>query len=302
MSMEQKKNKTGESAVGKMVSEFREPPVEFRGAPFWSWNAKLEPERLREQIRIMKKVGMGGFFMHSRVGLRTPYLGEEWFDCVKACIDQAKKEDMKAWLYDEDRWPSGFAGGIVTADDRFKKKELLVERGTSELSGRGSTLCRFAAVFDGDKIVSYRRLGDADEPKGSETPVRCFYDFAAKSSAFNGETYLDTLNDEAVRRFIDVTHEVYYRKFEAEFGKSVPGIFTDEPCFFLPDRGNDDLPWTVGFERKFEEKFGYDLCDGMIELFFNCGGEVSRFRHDYYELLTELFVHAFSRQIGEWCE
>ena len=301
MTTEQKNNHPKMTATETMVSKFREPPVEFRGAPFWSWNAKLEPERLREQIRVMKQMGMGGFFMHSRVGLRTPYLGEEWFDCVAACIDQAKKEGMKAWLYDEDRWPSGFAGGIVTADDRFKKRELLAERGASELSGRGSTLCRFAARFDGDRVVAYRRLGDADAPKGSETPVRCFYDFAAKSSAFNGETYLDTLNDEAVRRFIDVTHEAYYRKFGSEFGKSIPGIFTDEPCFFLPDRGRDDLPWTVGFERKFEEKFGYDLRDGMIELFFDCGSEISRFRHDYYELLTELFVHAFARQIGEWC-
>ena len=87
------------------VIDFKNPPVEFRGAPFWSWNSKLSPERLREQIRNMKKMGMGGFFMHSRVGLKTPYLGSEWFDCVRACIDEAAKIGVKAWLYDEDRWP-----------------------------------------------------------------------------------------------------------------------------------------------------------------------------------------------------
>ena len=45
--------------------------------------------------------------MHARVGLNTPYLSEEWFKLVAACADEAKKQGMKAWLYDEDRWPSG---------------------------------------------------------------------------------------------------------------------------------------------------------------------------------------------------
>ena len=282
-----------------MISEFRNPSVEFRGAPFWSWNSKLEPERLREQIRVMKQMGMGGFFMHSRVGLRTPYLGKEWFDCVKACIEQAKTDGLAAWLYDEDRWPSGAAGGIVTSNDRFKMKELLMERGNS---GRGNTLCCFAAVFEGEKVASYRRIGSADELSPNESLIRCYYDFSAKSSAFNGETYLDTMNEEAVRKFIEVTHEAYYREFADEFGKTVPGIFTDEPCYSLPYRGDVNLPWTVGAEKKFAAKYGYDLCDGMIELFFDCGSDVSQFRHDYYDLMTELFVNAFSRQIGEWCE
>ena len=35
----------------------------------------------------MKEMGMGAFFMHSRVGLDTPYLGKEWFDCIRSCID-----------------------------------------------------------------------------------------------------------------------------------------------------------------------------------------------------------------------
>ncbi|MBO4490679.1 MAG: hypothetical protein J5944_04890 [Lentisphaeria bacterium] len=286
--------------------DFQDPPMEFRGAPFWSWNSKLEAPRLREQIRIMKKMGMGGFFMHSRVGLKTPYLGPEWFDCVKACIDEAEKEGLTAWLYDEDRWPSGAAGGIVTADDRFKMKELLMERAEKKeaLSMAGTSLACFAAVFENQKVISYRRIGpeDALSAGEGETLVRCYYDFSARSSEFNGETYLDTLNDEAVRKFMEVTHEAYFRECGSDFGNAVPGIFTDEPCYALPYRGDVNLPWTVGFEKKFREKCGYDLCDGMIELFFDCGCEVSRFRRDYYDLLTELFVHAFSRQIGKWCE
>ena len=93
---------------------FRNPTSEYRGAPFWSWNTKLEKEELMRQIGCLKEMGMGGFHMHSRTGLATEYLSDEFMDLVKACTDRAEQEGMLAWLYDEDRWPSGFAGGLVT--------------------------------------------------------------------------------------------------------------------------------------------------------------------------------------------
>ena len=33
--------------MNKMMKNFLSPGPEFRGAPFWAWNAKLEPEELR---------------------------------------------------------------------------------------------------------------------------------------------------------------------------------------------------------------------------------------------------------------
>ena len=90
----------------------RDPESMYRPVPFWSWNEKLSPEELRWQIREMKKVGLGGFFMHARGGLQTGYLSDEWMDCVKACLDEAAKLDMNAWLYDENGWPSGFGGTV----------------------------------------------------------------------------------------------------------------------------------------------------------------------------------------------
>ncbi|MBC7321273.1 hypothetical protein H5T89_11595, partial [bacterium] len=62
----------------ELKEKFLNPDKDYRGAPFWSWNDKLDPEELDRQIRDMKSSGMGGFFMHSREGLETPYLSEEW--------------------------------------------------------------------------------------------------------------------------------------------------------------------------------------------------------------------------------
>ena len=33
---------------------------------------------------------------------------------------------MLAWLYDEDRWPSGFGGGYVTRDPAFRSRCLVL--------------------------------------------------------------------------------------------------------------------------------------------------------------------------------
>ncbi|MGA9350577.1 MAG: glycoside hydrolase, partial [Anaerolineae bacterium] len=105
---------------------FKNPPKTFRAAPFWSWNDDLDPEELVRQVGLMDEAGWGGFFMHSRVGLVTPYLSEQWMECVRATVAEAKRRGMGAYLYDEDKWPSGFAGGLVPAQKREYRNLALV--------------------------------------------------------------------------------------------------------------------------------------------------------------------------------
>lgn len=97
-----------------LYSAFLAPSNAFRG--------QLDPGELLRQIRVFQEMGFGGFFMHSRTGLVTEYLGEAWFEAVNVCADEAARLGMEAWIYDEDRWPSGTAGGLVTMDSRFRRK------------------------------------------------------------------------------------------------------------------------------------------------------------------------------------
>ena len=69
---------------------------EYRSIPFWSWNGKLENNKLKEQIEWMHKQGFGGYFMHARGGLSTKYLGDEWFDAVETCIDTGEDLGMQS--------------------------------------------------------------------------------------------------------------------------------------------------------------------------------------------------------------
>ena len=103
---------------------FKNPTAEYRGTPFWSWNCELDEKELLRQIDELKEMGYGGFHMHCRAGMATEYLGEDFMKLIKSCVKKAKKEDMLAWLYDEDRWPSGFAGGIVTKEKKYRGRYL----------------------------------------------------------------------------------------------------------------------------------------------------------------------------------
>ena len=76
-------------------SKFLEPSGKYRGKPFWAWNGKLEKEELLRQIDVFKKMGFGGYFMHSRTGLATEYLGTEWLELLNTCADYGEKQEIE---------------------------------------------------------------------------------------------------------------------------------------------------------------------------------------------------------------
>ena len=297
----------------KQLESFANPGNEYRGAPFWAWNGKLEPEELRRQVRIMHRMGLGGFFMHSRVGLDTAYLSKEWFTCIDACVDEAKKLRMNAWLYDEDRWPSGAAGGLVTRNPRYRMRSLEVNQldSAAGFQWTADISAAFLAQLDGTTARSVRQLKRGARPPAladGETLVVFRVALQSCSDWYNGFTYLDTLSHEAVRAFIKVTHEAYRKRCGSDFGQTIPGMFTDEPNHgnvlgFDNNTGNPGgLPWTGRLPATFRKRYGYDLIPHLMELVYDVDGNgLTPARYHYHDCVTHLYVDAFCRQIGEWC-
>ncbi len=310
-----------EKSKAEKLSEelFKNPSNEYRGAPFWAWNSRLDPDRLRRQINMLGEMGFGGFFMHSRSGMVTEYLGEEFFDSVKTCVDEAEKLGMNANLYDEDRWPSGAAGGYVTKEPKYRQKSLVMltsdrndDLPKDEAIEKGAMW--FVAAFDltlnaDNEIVSYKRIRRDDTAQGKK-----IYFFCEPAKAgdpwYNYQTYVDTLSSEAVDRFIEITYEKYKRELGKDFGTRCPLIFSDEPQIRHWDGMSPNLSslsgttaWTQDLPDTFIKKYGYDITDRLPEIFRNIAGQgFSPVRGDFRQHLGDRFAEAFCDNIGAWCE
>ncbi|MCL2501052.1 MAG: hypothetical protein FWE90_12075 [Defluviitaleaceae bacterium] len=299
---------------------FANPTAQYRGAPFWAWNCKLEGEELARQIDIFKEMGLGGFFMHSRSGLATEYMSREFLDMAALCNRKAIENKMICYLYDEDRWPSGAAGGLVTKDHAYRMQTLVIcpvnntAGHTIENMANVEFIARYKVELSDGDLVGYERLApDKWETPSAQTPY--FYCDAYIATAgndpwYNNEAYLNTLDKKAVARFIEMTHEKYKGRLGDSFGKSIPAIFTDEPQFAFKgnlkrgaERETVVLPYTADFEETYTKAYGEGLLDFLPELLWEWeDGRYSLARYRYHDHVCERFTEAFSDQIGSWCE
>ena len=207
--------------------DFKKVDKKYRPVPFWSWNERLRPEETRRQIAMLDEAGMGGFFMHARGGLQTPYMGEEWFENVSAAIDEANKRGMHAWAYDENGWPSGFGNGLVNGRGvAYQQKYLRVKTFTPDL----------------------------EDPRGPEV-ICCFENYCFYYDV--NPYYVDTLDGKVIKAFLDEIYEPYYAKYKDTFD----GFFTDEPQI-----SRNGIPWSFILPEEYEKAYGEKLYDHLIEL------------------------------------
>ena len=260
---------------------FKNPEVIYRPVPFWSWNESMEPEEIKRQIRLMVEAGMGGGFVHSRIGLTTPYLSDEWFKAVDATLEAARYYGQKVWLYDEDKWPSGFSGGSVPlADESFRMKALIARPVDAPLPA-ATKIEPIGKPLDGMQVYVWIA------PLGHDW--------------FNGTCYTDMMSHSAIRCFLDHAYEPYYKRYKDDYGDLVFAEFTDEPCTIFRGRLPEGaVPYTDEIMTRFKD---IHTCDPVekLHLLFVETSESKRFRLDYFRIVNELFETNFSAQIGQWC-
>lgn len=300
------------------IEIFKNPGSEYRSKPFWAWNYKLDKEDLLWQIDILKKMGFGGFHMHSRLGLATEYMGEEFMDIVASCVKKAKEENMLACLYDEDRWPSGYGAGKVTKNRAFSRRNLVftvskkekdvfskdeaVEKGLDYLVG-----CFDICLDEDGRLENYRKISEDDEALGQKWYAYCVCE--RPSQWFCYQTYVDVMNKNAIDSFIAFTHEKYKEIVGDEFGKTILDIFTDEPCPANTVRKKDatdtvdcSCPWSYDFEDTFFKKYKINIVEYLPEIFWELKEGYSYKRYCYRDHIAQRFAEAFADNIGNWCE
>jgi hypothetical protein len=309
----------------------RDPSPEFSQMPFWFWNDTLNDDEIKRQMADFRAHGVYGFVIHARMGLprETPYMKDAWLGHVRAAVEEAVRTGMRVCLYDEGMYPSGSAHGeVVRANPAFAARGLAMT--SQDVSGPGevarpasaegesvaTVVARRAKGKDTLDPDSLRLIDPADSairlPEGDWRVMRftCVPSHGHIRGVHEGEddgqpgapAAADLLNPEAMKAFIRFAYEPYYRVLKDHFGKTVIGMFTDEPNPLGRGARRGLQPWTAGFERYFEQRRGYSLLLWLPALFHDVGPRTPAIRQDYRLTLAGRLNETYYRPLSTWCE
>ena len=284
----------------KVRQLFLKPPAEYRSAPLWVWNDRMTTKQIDEELTDFQARGIGGAFIHPRPGLITEYLSDEWFALCRYAVERGKKLGMKIWIYDENSYPSGFAGGHVPAEMPDAVRSGLSMNHVSELPATWAdepllVLQKTKAGFvDITKDVKLKPFGVGD-----------YYVFTVVRQQpnpwYGGFTYVDLMRREVTEKFIDLTLNAYKRSIGSEFGKVVPGVFQDEAEINPASVPNmPSVNYTPALFKKFEARWKYDLRLHLPSLYEDVG-DWQQVRHDFYSTILDLFINGWAKPYFEYC-
>ena len=117
---------------------------------------------------------------------------------------------------------------------------------------------------------------------------------------------IDVLNPDAVRGFLDLTHEKYKRYFGEHFGSTFKGFFSDETRMIRDTQHRFPEPtvaWSKDLFQRLEAR-GIDGLDPCLAAVFADRNDpnIGRRRLDYWDLVTDIYSEAFYRQLRDWAE
>jgi len=276
--------------------QFADPPCQYSSSPLWVWNDMLTDEEITSTMQDLAQQKVKQAFVHPRPGLMTPYLSKEWFRLWQVALDEAERLDMNIWIYDENSYPSGFAGGLVPdAIPATRGRGLHIK----EVKQPGKPDDKVIRVFlwDEEGCKDVTKQARSEEKLPAARYLVASIQRAPTSPWFGGKTYVDLLYPPTTIKFLKITLDAYREHFGKQFGKRIGGSFTDEPNV----RPAGGLPWTEDLPQAFQRRWGYSLLDNLPSLVQPIG-DWKKVRHNYFQLLLELFINRWARPYSEYCE
>lgn len=298
-------------------------------------NTDLRECELREQACLLCEAGYEAIYLHSRAGLKTPYLSEGWFAALRTVIDELRRHSVKFAIWDEDNYPSGNAGNRIAYDfPELSASELIFtvleakkgERIQQFFTEKASFL-RCFGVFGEAEIVDLSKhcgtlrseWGKPSINTGAYSPAgqlgfphrrRCMnslrfaIDWEAERDCCivvveirraNLRHNTDLLNRETTLRLLECTHEAYLEAF----GEDV--LRSDCVASFLDEPSPaGEFPWTRAFPAEFQAEHGYDLVELLPHLALDLGAKSFKVRRDYRDTLHRLVCHHYLQTLQEW--
>ncbi len=298
-------------------------------------NTDLREDELREQARLLCEAGYEAIYLHSRAGLKTPYLSEGWFTALRTVIDELRRHSVKFAIWDEDNYPSGNAGERIVNDfPELASRELLftvieAKKGerVRQFFTEKTAFLRCFGVFGEAEIVDLSKhcgtlrseWGKAFINTGAYSPegqlgfphrrrsmnsLRFAIDWEAERDCriviveivrANTGHNTDLLNRETTLRLLGYTHEAY----RETFGEKV--LRSDCVSSFLDEPSpSGEFPWTRAFPAEFQADHGYDLIGLLPHLALELSPQSFKIRRDYRDTLHRLVCDNYLQTLQEW--
>jgi hypothetical protein len=279
----------------------------------WFWNnTPVSAGEIASQMQAARDLcGYGGFgILPFGREFKPEYLGEDYFKVYDAALVTAQKLGMTMCLYDEYGFPSGSAGaGHGDGKPRFALAHPAhtikrLDKHEDEVSGPADYS---ADIPDGRlmgavamEVETKQRVDLAAMVKDGKLrwPVPAGrWKVMRFMCVRDGDPNVDYLDPEAVRRFVAMTHDEYFRRFKEHFGTTIDGTFFDEPTMY---RAKGRM-WTEAFNEKFKAKHGFDPAPWYPALWHDIGPDTQAARNHLFGFRAELYATGFPKVVQDWC-
>jgi hypothetical protein len=301
-------------AVEEIAAHFVIPPVENSIILWWGWDGPIDESVIMHDLDQIKSFGYQSVMIEAGYGMKDTYLSEGWFSLVKFAVEQAGIRNMRVWIEDEGKYPSGFAGGKFSSERPDLCMQALIPD-TIFILQSGETINKklkagvisAAAVNSKGQVLLLSISGDqltwtAPEGNWSVHTIRHQFKTSPTRSANNptrgkdtSASLFDYLNPKGTRQFISWTHEQYKKYIGKEFGRTFMGIMGDEPDYSY-------TPWTPAIAEEFLKRKGYDVIPYTATFFMDkISDSVKRVKADYWDVWSDLFKENFFDIQSEWC-
>lgn len=321
---------------------FASPPSEFASWVIWGWDGNVDLKIIRADLDTFYNLGFRAVIIEAGNNMPFEYLSGDWFKRIATAVQEARKRNLKVWIIDEGKYPSGFAGGKFTRERPDLRMQALIVCDTIRVAAETtlnnhtveSYVISAVAINDAGQlnrtveITDHKINFNAGKHDWQILLVRS--DFRSpgvagvtRAGATRERSSLsDYLNPVAVRQFIDWTHEQYKKFLGKELGTTVLGFRGDESAI---TQTSIYAPWTPAMVDIFKQKKGYDPTSYLASLvarpqphyyFLKTPPDPfpapmlvplrteqeKRFMADYWDVWSELFAVNFFKQEADWCD
>ena len=301
-----------------VAARFPAPPAEYSPTLWWGWDGPITERVIARDLDGFLARGVRAVTIEPGYKMdNAPYLSPAWFQLIRTAVQAARKRDMRVWLVDEGKYPSGFAGGKFAAEHPELGMQALIVAERIPVAA-GDTLQRKLSpetvgalalnLLDNTSLRIDLGSGDLNwqAPAGKWQVILVEHRFrSAPTRSVNNPTrgkdekasLMDYLDPAATRQFLAYTHEQYAKVVGDEFGKTILGFRGDEPDYSV-----SGVPWTPAIFDEFQRRKGYDVRPYAASFLGPANTEEERrVKADYWDVWSALFRDAFFRPQAEWC-